>query len=885
MSGQPVKTESDIDRFRNEYMQTLALQAQIDDMNLQANKVYLQSGQLPPQAQLPDTRTTAEKLADIQGLKQTIVADLRPIAEPQFAMTIVNAVEQSAMNIDGGFLRWFAQNTPEIVNQLSRKYKFGIAGDANDTVLIVSFLEAMYSDIKTSMKSVKSYINSSTSISGRPDVLSQNDFNQIIKMLEEVIAVMSRSRKRPLEIDLFILDLKHLNSSILNTDELNNLREVMTSPLENISEFTLDELEYEPTKVLYELFPNRTATLGELYRLYTETMELMPKSRTVFLLLDKLNQAYKRRDEQYINNIITQLINLFSGITDARNLAIIEEASGELRRTMNFIYNFRNDTQARNEKMLDTQRKIRRDLGIQQVLVVNDGPEQSIPVHEQPKGVMPTKPREAEKNQRDFMSEAGFNPHSSSSSLSSSSLSSSSLSPSLISFLSSHSPSTSSLSLNLSPSSSVSSDSSLSSLSLNELHPSKDDIYQVPNPLLSAEKLHKVPKPEKQNEQFLNQEEEAKLKRFYLKYRAQIEQDITSGHLDHVVKQMKKGKAVPEGIPDDIIKNKIRQFRSEEAGKLSKAEEKRQQEEEKRQQEEITSLLKADNERLSKAKQKRQEEKAEKLLKKEKAEPKDEQKRGFYTREYEILSKKEKEWADQLVKANYEADNGSNDKNIEIREKVFNQMKKNGYTEDKMGEIVAVAYIKYRNELDQKEFERLQKADGKGIGQRKGRPRGGSLNIKPKEPAFIGFGINEIDRKKLDNNILSIRRDTRSKIKGFTNRHISEPMKRVIKNFIGGSVPNFNDMSSLDNEEREYLNKIVEHSELKDRLSVPAPSKDQREKDFHNFEVMKGEILAGNDSKELIKKFKLLMIKLSRQNLLPKSEVQELMEDLTELGY
>ena len=59
MSGQPVKTQADINRKRNEYMEALNLQEQINDMNLTANKNYLLTGQLPPQSQMQDTRTTA----------------------------------------------------------------------------------------------------------------------------------------------------------------------------------------------------------------------------------------------------------------------------------------------------------------------------------------------------------------------------------------------------------------------------------------------------------------------------------------------------------------------------------------------------------------------------------------------------------------------------------------------------------------------------------------------------------------------------------------------------------------------------------------------------------------------------------------------------------
>lgn len=98
-------------------------------------------------------------------------------------------------------------------------------------------------------------------------------------------------------------------------------------------------------------------------------------------------------------------------------------------------------------------------------------------------------------------------------------------------------------------------------------------------------------------------------------------------------------------------------------------------------------------------------------------------------------------------------------------------------------------------------------------------------------------------------------------------------------------MPKYDELGRLDEEEKEYLNKIVSRSDLTDRLSIPAPSKDQQEKDIHNFEVMKGQIMSGNDSKEMVRKFKLLIRKLSKQQLLPKSDVEDLLDLLGDLGY
>jgi hypothetical protein len=147
------------------------------------------------------------------------------------------------------------------------------------------------------------------------------------------------------------------------------------------------------------------------------------------------------------------------------------------------------------------------------------------------------------------------------------------------------------------------------------------------------------------------------------------------------------------------------------------------------------------------------------------------------------------------------------------------------------------------------------------------------------------LGDIEVNDRKLEKGILTVRRKSKSNFMDLPSRHVSKNMTNIINKITGGGVPSFEDMQGLSADEKHYLNVLVSKANLQDRLSVPAPSKDQMEKDFHQFEVMKGEILSGNDSQELVKKFKLLMMKLARQKLLPRNEVNELMEDLVSLGY
>jgi hypothetical protein len=67
-------------------------------------------------------------------------------------------------------------------------------------------------------------------------------------------------------------------------------------------------------------------------------------------------------------------------------------------------------------------------------------------------------------------------------------------------------------------------------------------------------------------------------------------------------------------------------------------------------------------------------------------------------------------------------------------------------------------------------------------------------------------------------------------------------------------VPSFKELTDLNDDERNYLYNVSKKAEILDKLSIPSPSKDQEDKDIHDFQVMKGEILSGNDNKELIKK-------------------------------
>ena len=161
-TGQPIRVPSDRNKYDNEFMENLRLQIEINDHNLQANRLYQNTGQLPSGTQMYDSRTTSEKLADIEGLKRSIVSDLKPIADTQFALALIQGVMSSPLNINNSLFRYLAQNAPQIALQLKKVYKFGIAGDDNDVQIMVDFIKDAYQKTSNTFQTIKTFMNSDT---------------------------------------------------------------------------------------------------------------------------------------------------------------------------------------------------------------------------------------------------------------------------------------------------------------------------------------------------------------------------------------------------------------------------------------------------------------------------------------------------------------------------------------------------------------------------------------------------------------------------------------------------------------------------------------------------------------------------------------------------
>jgi hypothetical protein len=152
-------------------------------------------------------------------------------------------------------------------------------------------------------------------------------------------------------------------------------------------------------------------------------------------------------------------------------------------------------------------------------------------------------------------------------------------------------------------------------------------------------------------------------------------------------------------------------------------------------------------------------------------------------------------------------------------------------------------------------------------------------------PRFIPFGRYIINKKRLDDNIVSLKTRAGGYLSNFKSQKVSNKLGKVFRVILGGGIPRYEDIDELTDEEKEYLHKVAKASDIIDRINIPTPNKKEEEQEINQFEIMKGEIMSGNDNADLIKKFKILLIKLSKKNLIPAREGKDILFELTSMGY
>jgi len=188
-------------------------------------------------------------------------------------------------------------------------------------------------------------------------------------------------------------------------------------------------------------------------------------------------------------------------------------------------------------------------------------------------------------------------------------------------------------------------------------------------------------------------------------------------------------------------------------------------------------------------------------------------------------------------------------------------------------------------------YERQPRAVIKAVAEDTDTIKGTGIALRPVmkydmgKRGFDKLGSKWIRKSDLMKNKLCIRQPSNQSVPSIPVQRISKKLSTLLIGILDNGKPEYSEMESLSDEDKQTLCTISSATKLGNKLSLPTPNKDKNEKEEHRFQLLKGQILAGNDSPQIVKELKTLLMKFMNDRRLSKTEVLSILETLVSMGY
>jgi hypothetical protein len=152
-------------------------------------------------------------------------------------------------------------------------------------------------------------------------------------------------------------------------------------------------------------------------------------------------------------------------------------------------------------------------------------------------------------------------------------------------------------------------------------------------------------------------------------------------------------------------------------------------------------------------------------------------------------------------------------------------------------------------------------------------------------PTYVPFGRYIINPSKLSRGVLEVKTLNGGKLNKYPTKEISPTLTKIMKRILDDRMPDEYDFKEMDLEDQNYLFDLAKDAKINERLNIPTPKLSKDGEEMNRFEILKGQIIAGNDNREMVKEFKTMLLKLSNEGRVKKAEAREILMDLTAMGY
>lgn len=245
-------------------------------------------------------------------------------------------------------------------------------------------------------------------------------------------------------------------------------------------------------------------------------------------------------------------------------------------------------------------------------------------------------------------------------------------------------------------------------------------------------------------------------------------------------------------------------------------------------------------------------------------------------------------WGQVKKGGNYDSSRGSKREYAEmIKQMAINMygLKVEPDVMGKLDEIVARWDKKAGNPLLNRFLEILGQ-EKKGSGMKRGRKPsnyvvGKGIEAEP-EIKWLPFGKYLVDKPALYSTSpkLVVKYPSKARIAEFPSSMITAELARILKTIIEEKRVNFKMVQDLPQKEQTLLYNLVEKAKINNQLGLHGVREEQLEKEAKEFELLRGQVLAGNNSPQLLKNLKTMVMKFMADGRMPKSEGNQILFEL-----
>jgi hypothetical protein len=143
---------------------------------------------------------------------------------------------------------------------------------------------------------------------------------------------------------------------------------------------------------------------------------------------------------------------------------------------------------------------------------------------------------------------------------------------------------------------------------------------------------------------------------------------------------------------------------------------------------------------------------------------------------------------------------------------------------------------------------------------------------------YLKLGKYKANTEKLLGGKLQIRSENENQVNNVKSQMISKNIRDILLKINKKEIINYSDVDKLDeNKKKKFLYNIGKKLHITELFEIPSTLKNQEEILKDEFFKLRGSVMAGNNSPEILKKIKIILIKIKNNKMISLSEFNEIL--------